>query len=139
MPAHISLWPFPAITYEVACYGLLLLAGLVLRLFMLGAWPLLESELSTVLAAWWALQGVHWHPDAYSPLLYDADLILFFFTRASDAAARLLPALAGAVLIAMPLFRSPAPGARGGDGGRGVAGLCAGLGSISLARLMAPS
>ena len=97
-------WPLPAITVEVAGYGVLILAGLALRLFMLGAWPLLESELPTALAAWRALHGVRGQPPAYSPLLYDADLILFFFTRASDATARLLPACAGALLIAMPYF-----------------------------------
>jgi len=50
----------PVITVEMAGYGVLILAGLALRLSMLGAWPLLESELPSALAAWRATSSMPW-------------------------------------------------------------------------------
>ena len=88
-----------SLTIEQALYGLLFGGALAIRLARLGAWPLDERELATALAAWRSVSGSAWRPAFYSPLLYDVHLALFFLTRATEAAARLFPALAGAALV----------------------------------------
>lgn len=94
--------PFPGFTVEVALYAGLAMLALGVRLAALGRFPLSLPEANTALAAWRAAQGGAWRPEAYSPLLFDANLLLFWLTRAGDGAARLLPALAGVALVALP-------------------------------------
>lgn len=96
--------PLPWLTVETGAYGLILAAGLLLRLAMLGRWPLLETETNTALAAWRTMRGYAWQPAYYVPLLYDANLLLFWIARATDAAARILPAIAGAGLAMVPYY-----------------------------------
>ncbi|MBC7315319.1 MAG: hypothetical protein H5T70_02715, partial [Chloroflexi bacterium] len=103
-----------SLTIEQALYGLLFGGALAIRLARLGAWPLDERELATALAAWRSVSGSAWRPAFYSPLLYDVHLVLFFLTRATEAAARLFPALAGAALVWGPY------GLRGYLGRRGA-------------------
>lgn len=94
----------PWLTIEVALYGAIFIVALSVRLASLGQWPLLETGANTALAAWRTVQGSTWRPAYYIPLLYDANLLLFWMTRASDAAATLLPALVGAGLVIVPYF-----------------------------------
>lgn len=93
------------LTVEVALYGIITLAALLVRLAALGRWPLMEGEAHTALAAWRVLQGT---PPVrffeYVPLLYDVNLALFALTKASDAAVRLLPALMGTLFVLLPYF-----------------------------------
>jgi uncharacterized protein (TIGR03663 family) len=103
----------PWLTVEVALYGLLVLAALAARLAGLGRWPLLESEANTALAAWRAARGLSWQWVDYSPLIFDLTLLLAALTRASDAAVRLLPALVGAGLVALPYFARDILGRKG--------------------------
>lgn len=105
--------PFLSLTFEAAIYGLILLAGLAVRLAALGRWPLLETGANTALAAWRTLQGSPWRPTYYLPLLYDANLAVFGLTRATDAAARLLPAIAGSALVIAPYFARDVLGRKG--------------------------
>lgn len=100
-PGAIARW----LTIEVALYGIIALAALAVRLAALGRWPLMEEEAHTALAAWRVLQGAS--PAQffeYIPLLYDAHLVLFALTGASDMAVRLLPAFAGAAFVLLPYF-----------------------------------
>mgnify|MGYP005840678469 CR=1 FL=1 len=90
------------LTGEAALYIVLVGVALAARLARLGEWPLLKGELDTALAAWRTLQGSSWRPISYSPLLYDANLLLFGLTHATDAATRLLAALAGTLLVVLP-------------------------------------
>lgn len=93
----------PAVlTVEMALYAAISLVALAVRLAYLGRWPLLPTGLQTALAAWRTVHGESARPDLYVPLLYDANLALFWLTEASDAVARLLPALAGAALVWLP-------------------------------------
>ena len=90
---------------EVGAYAAIFLTGLVVRLAALGAWPLQASEARTALAVWRAIQaGGSPASLSYVPLLYDADLLLFWLSGASDVAARLLPALVGSGLVLAPYF-----------------------------------
>ena len=100
----------PWLTVETALYAALAVLALAVRLAALGRFPLTTAEANTALAAWRAARtgaralpvGEAWRPEAYSPLLFDANLLLFWLTRAGDAAARLLPALVGSALVALP-------------------------------------
>ncbi|MFP3895809.1 MAG: glycosyltransferase family 39 protein [Anaerolineales bacterium] len=94
---------FEGLTVEGALYGIITFAALVVRLASLGRWPLVEEEAHTALAAWRALQGARpVHSFEYIPLLYDANLVFFALTRASDVAVRLLPAFMGTALVLLP-------------------------------------
>jgi len=108
--ADISL---PWLTVERALYGLILFAGLGVRIAALGHWPLLETGANTALAAWRAVHGSAWRPAYYVPLLYDADAVLFWMIRATDATARLLPVLVGSALIVLPYFARDLLGRKG--------------------------
>ena len=105
--------PFPWLTIEKGAYGLILMVSLAVRLARLGQWPLLEAGANTALAAWRTIHGSAWRPAYYVPLLYDANLLLFGVFRASDMAARLLPALAGSALVVLPYFARDLLGRRG--------------------------
>jgi uncharacterized protein (TIGR03663 family) len=105
--------PWPWLTFEVALYILIVGVGLAVRLAQLDRWPLLEAEANTALAAWRTARGSLWRPTSYVPLLYNAQLLLFWLTRATDLAARLLPALVGAGLVALPVFARDLLGRKG--------------------------
>ena len=83
-------------------YGVIVIVALAVRLAGLDQWPLTEVEANTALAAWRTVQGSTWRPAYYLPLLYDVYLVLFWFTLATDAATRILPALVGAGLVLLP-------------------------------------
>lgn len=110
---QVSEVPLPWLTFEVALYILIFLAGLAVRLAALGRWPLEETEANTALAAWRTIQGSTWRPLYYIPLLYDVHLPLFWMTRANDAATRLLPAIVGAGLSFLPYFARDVLGRKG--------------------------
>jgi len=104
LPARLA-WAglaLSSLTLEMLLYAAIFLVALAVRLGGLGQWPLTEVEANTALAAWRTVQGSTWRPAYYLPLLYDADLLLFWAFRATDAAARLLPALAGAGFVLLP-------------------------------------
>lgn len=111
-PAH-PVVPVLRITVEQLLYALLVMAALAIRLAELGRWPLNESEVCTALSAWRASRGVAWRAETYVPLLFDVDLLLFWLTRATDAATRLLPALVGTALVALPIAARDLLGRRG--------------------------
>ena len=91
----------PGPTWEQALYGLIVALALGIRLASLGAWPLLEEEAATALAAWRAVSGATGSQLAhYSPLLYGAHLLLLSLFSGSDGAVRLLPAMVGGLMPA---------------------------------------
>lgn len=91
-------------TVEAALYLVIGLTALLVRLWRLDAWPLSPAE---ALPAWRAWQIAHGQTPAlvpYSPLLMTANIICFALFRASDATARLWPALFGAALALLPVL-----------------------------------
>jgi hypothetical protein len=100
------------LTYEYALYGLAFILALVLRLLNLGASPLTDYEAGWVLQALSLSQGEVATVGPYPGyvLLTSA---LFFLFRDTNALARLVPALAGSLLILLPLlFRRLLAGSR---------------------------
>ena len=94
----------PAVSVETLLYLGICAVGLAVRLFQLGAWPLSASESQTALAAWLTVQG--YRPDTWgmSSLLVYGTALGFVPLAASDATARLAPALVGAALVGLPWF-----------------------------------
>ncbi|MHB1295789.1 MAG: hypothetical protein ACYC4R_12425 [Anaerolineae bacterium] len=89
-------------TVEVALYGAILVLAAILRLAALGRWPLLNVEAETAVAAWRAARGLPAQSGSYIPLLYNANLLCFWLTWATDFSVRVLPVLAGSALVALP-------------------------------------
>jgi uncharacterized protein (TIGR03663 family) len=90
------------LTLEVALYGLLGLLALLSRFYALGRHPLTAAEATQALHAWQSVSGPGGDALAASPLLFAGQSLAFALFGASDGAARLLPALAGAALVLLP-------------------------------------
>jgi uncharacterized protein (TIGR03663 family) len=94
------------ITVETALWVFVGILALVLRLAHLGAAPLSADEAREAMLAWRAVTGQGMPEAGYSPLLLTLNTVLFILFGASDALARLGPALLGCLLALTPwLFR----------------------------------
>ncbi len=92
-------------TVEAAAWIVLAAVGLVLRLAALGAAPLTGAEAGQAMLAWRAATGQGMPvAGAYSPVLLWGNVLLFWLFGATDAAARLLPALLGGGLVVLPVL-----------------------------------
>jgi uncharacterized protein (TIGR03663 family) len=102
---HLTV-PLSWLTVEVALYILIGAIAAGLRFYALGAQPLQESEAAQALAAWWFLGIGNWELgiDTYSPLLFLGNVFGFALFGASEALARLVPALFGTLLVVLPYF-----------------------------------
>src|SRR5690554_5809424 len=93
----------PTLTVETALYALVFLAALSLRLLNLGGHPLSDPEAREALLALARLRG---EATAValpaSPAYFSLTFLHFFLFGASEATARLAPALAGAALVLVP-------------------------------------
>ena len=89
---------YPKLTVEIGLYAIIATLALALRLYRLGLAPLSASEAMLSLAA---LRGTA-IPTGASPLLYWVNAVLFSTFGAGDALARIVPALAGSVLVLLP-------------------------------------
>jgi hypothetical protein len=95
----------PTLTVEGALYAALFAGALALRLARLGAQPLTDEEARQALIALAAVRGGAAALPA-SPAYFAFTYLHFFLFGASEAVARLAPALAGAGLALTPsLFR----------------------------------
>jgi len=74
------------------------------RLLGLTATPLSPDESGTALSAWDVVNTGAWPATADSPLLLTGQTLLFALLGPSEVAARLLPALAGVLLVGLPLL-----------------------------------
>lgn len=90
----------PRFTVETALYVALFVLGFFLRVYRLGVAPLAESEALQALAA----LRHDLLPAGGSPLLYNLNTFLFALFSPSDGLIRLLPALAGSLLVMTPMF-----------------------------------
>lgn len=84
--------------------GVTIVAALA-RLFALGGRPFGAAEAARALAALGFVQGQPADLTAFSPLLTNLNLLVFFVAGAGDFWARLVPALSGIVLVALPMLR----------------------------------
>ena len=102
VPQGVAWW-------ELAGYGSLLLAAIVMRLWDLGARAMHHDESLHALYSWnlYSGQGYLHNPMMHGPFQFEANAVLFYTFGDSDFTARLLYALVGTALIALPfLLRS---------------------------------
>jgi uncharacterized protein (TIGR03663 family) len=105
-----STVPLSWLTVEMALYILIGMIAVGLRFYTLGAQPLRESEAAQALAAWRFLgfgiwdSGFEIRDSGYSPLLFLGNVFGFALLGASEAMARLVPALSGTLLAVLPYF-----------------------------------
>ncbi|HET6845910.1 MAG TPA: hypothetical protein VFH29_03700, partial [Anaerolineales bacterium] len=90
--------------HETALFLLALIIGLTIRLIGLGAQPLSDEEAKWALQAWNAARGVPIQLGSNVAYVSLTSGLFFVFGGASTALARLIPALAGSALIAIPLL-----------------------------------
>jgi len=111
-----TIVPLSWLTMEVALYILIGAIAAGLRFYALGAQPLRESEAAQALAAWRFLGFGDWDwgfDTGYSPLLFLGNVFGFALLGASNAMARLVPALSGTALAVLPYFLRRHLGRRG--------------------------
>jgi uncharacterized protein (TIGR03663 family) len=102
-----STVPLSWLTVEVALYILIGMIAAGLRFYALGAQPLGASEAAQALVAWRFLGFETWDLGfdmGYSPLLFLGNVFCFALLGASNALARLVPALSGTILVILPYF-----------------------------------
>ncbi len=92
--------------WEVAGYAALIVAGLAMRLWDLGSRAMHHDESLHALYSWKLFNGDGYqhNPMMHGPFQFEANAALFFVFGDSDVTARLLYAVAGVALIAMPLL-----------------------------------
>jgi uncharacterized protein (TIGR03663 family) len=90
--------------YEVIAWTLIAGVALAMRLAQLGTAPLSAGEAERATLAWQAATGQGMPAAGYEPLLFAANSLLFMLTGASDALARLWPALFGSALVVTPVL-----------------------------------
>ena len=89
------------LTVEVGLYLLFIGLGTALRLWGLGQRPLSPEEADLAYRGWRFYQGLGGDPTG-SPFLFHATAFSFLLFGPSDYAARLIPALAGSILVGLP-------------------------------------
>jgi len=94
----------PPISIEVGLYLLIIAIAAALRFVQLDLWPLLSEELVHVLPPLQLIKGIAPLPVDYSPLLFTANFVTFLSLGPGDATARLLVALCGTILVALPYY-----------------------------------
>lgn len=95
--------PWTWLTVEALLIALLAGLALTLRLWTLDHYPLSDSEAVQSLVAGRLYEGQLNQTGNYSPLLVSLTWLAFVLFSPTDAAARLVPALCGVVLVVLPL------------------------------------
>ena len=95
---------FPILTLEHFLYLVTMGVALALRLYQLGAYPLAEPEAREALLAWNWVRGLPSLGIPRSPAYFSFTSLSFLLGGASEAVARLVPALVGASLTLLPLL-----------------------------------
>jgi len=111
--AEAQHWGPPWLTVEFALYLLLMLIAAILRLYALGRQPLQEREAHLAVDAWRFYTGGAASIRGHSPLLFNGNVLLYLLFGASDYVARLIPALAGSVMVGLPYLLRSYLGRRG--------------------------
>ncbi len=99
----------PVAWWELAGYGSLVAIAIAMRLWDLGTRAMHHDESLHALYAWNLFSGLGYqhNPMMHGPLQFEANAVLFTVFGDSDFTSRLLYALVGTALVAMPfLFRN---------------------------------
>ena len=93
-----------AIDWEKAIYGLFIALAVISRLWDLGYRVMSHDETVHVQWSWYLFQGRGYEhtPLSHGPLLFLSTALSYFLFGDSDASARLIPAIMGIILVALP-------------------------------------
>ena len=96
----------PLLTWEVGLYALLILIALVMRLWALDTRAFAHDESLHAIYSWYLAtgQGYEHNPMMHGPLQFFGTALNFLIFGDSDFTVRLLPALFGTALVALPYF-----------------------------------
>ena len=87
---------------DLLLYALSFGLALALRLHAIGRWPLLDGEAGLAWAAWRFARSLPADLRGHSPLLFNLNAALLYFTNGSDALVRLASVLFGAFMVLWP-------------------------------------
>lgn len=105
--SHSERFGPPWLTVETSLYLSLVLAAALLRSYALGRQPLQQKEAQLALDAWRFYAGGTASIRGHAPLLFHGNVFLYLLFGANDYVARVIPALAGSLLVGLPyLLRS---------------------------------
>lgn len=98
LPASISL--------ETALYGLILFLALLTRFWDLGSRALHHDESLHTYYSWLFAEGLGYqhNPLMHGPFLFHANALLYNLFGASDYVSRVMPAIAGVIVVMLPWF-----------------------------------
>jgi len=96
---------------DQAIFVALVLLAVVMRVWNLGSMPLRADEAAVALQSWALFQGLPSTVE-FGPVITYGNALIFALFGANDASARILPALAGVVLVALCYFCRPYVGRR---------------------------
>ena len=96
----------PGLNWEVGLYVLLIVIALVMRLWALGDRPFHHDEGLHAIYSWYLAtgRGYEHNPMMHGPFQFFGIALNFLLFGDSDFTARLLPALFGTALVALPYF-----------------------------------
>ena len=97
---------FPLLWWEAAGYGGLLLTAAFMRLWDLGSRAMHHDESLHAFYSWELSKGLGFQhtPMMHGPFQFDANAAIFFLLGDGEVTARLLYALMGTALVALPFF-----------------------------------
>lgn len=103
----------PWLTVEAGLYALLILIAALVRFYGLGRQPLQEQEAQLALDVWRFYRGGAASIRGHSPLLFNGNALLYVLFGANDSVTRVLPALAGTLMVGAPYLLRAYLGRRG--------------------------
>ncbi|MDI3339877.1 MAG: TIGR03663 family protein [Sphaerobacter sp.] len=98
------------VTLETALYGLILLSAILTRFWDLGSRALHHDESLHTYYSWLYAEGYGYqhNPLMHGPFLFHANALLYLLFGASDYVSRVMPAVAGVIVVMLPwLLRGP--------------------------------
>lgn len=97
---------FMRLEWQTVAYFAVFLVALFTRFYDLGAKPLHHDESIHAYYSYklFKLEGYQYDPTYHGPFLYHANALVYFLFGDSDYTCRVLPAVFGMVLVALPFF-----------------------------------
>lgn len=105
----------PAIPLETLAWAVIFVVGAFLLFYRLDLKPLHHDESLHAYYAWELFKGLgyKYNPMMHGPFLFHANALVYFLFGASDYTCRIMPALAGMVVLVMTFFLRPYLGRAG--------------------------
>jgi len=105
----------PSVSLETLAWAVIFVVGAFLLFYRLDLKPLHHDESLHAYYAWELFKGLgyKYNPMMHGPFLFHANALAYFLFGASDYTCRIMPALAGMVVLTMTFFLRPDLGRTG--------------------------